>query len=78
VACLFPWLSIHFYPDHLAAIRRGRSREPLVFTPFGRINDERKSCEGGGRRAKAAPLQALGNYVSRLRANPFEDEDEYD
>jgi hypothetical protein len=29
-------------------------------------------------RPKAAPLQALGNYVSHQRANRFEDEDEYE
>jgi hypothetical protein len=38
----------------------------------------RRRLRGGGTHAKAAPLQALGNGTSYERANPVEDEYEYE
>ena len=37
-----------------------RFREPPVITRFDGISAKTKCCEGGGTRAKAAPLQAAG------------------
>jgi hypothetical protein len=38
-----------------------RFREPLVFISLRRDKRWGKCCEGGGTRAKAAPLQAMGD-----------------
>ncbi len=56
----------------------GRSREPLVFTCFGGMSVETKCCEGVGTRAKAAPLQALGDHTRNDATTSFEDDDEYE
>ena len=42
-----------------------RFREPPVFTSFRRDQRWGEYCEGGGWRAKAAPLQALGDCTRR-------------
>jgi hypothetical protein len=55
----------------------GSSGSRLFNTLFG-LRRARKNITRSSARPKAAPLQALGNYVSHQRANRFEDEDEYE
>jgi hypothetical protein len=58
-------------------ITSGRSREPPVFTRFGCISVETKFTRVFRTRAKAAPLQALGDRTSdRKGPNLLDDEDE--
>jgi hypothetical protein len=66
--CIYPWLSIRLHPDHRAANRRGRSREPPVFTRFGRTSDETKLARVAGyapKRLPSRPCQPLGGRGRR-------------
>src|ERR1700739_3323890 len=62
------------HPDHRAANRWGRSREPPVLTPFGGTNDEAKVARvtrcGPKRPARRSlmELQATGRSLAPLQA----------
>ena len=62
-----PMASIRLYPDHRAANRMGRSREPPVFARFGRTNDEAKLRGVAGYMPKRLPSRRWSAYTGTLK-----------